>query len=160
MGHGVVDKDILGVGALGWRISHEVGHAVREGGGACETAGVGVVLHVVLGAMGEDDGGFDLANDARHLAQVLDGVEDLEVIANGGMKGGSENGSRVLALLEADVTGLLRVHFDGSATTRGEIEVVGLKARGLEEKEGARSEVLDVVGVGEDGESSATEFQI
>jgi hypothetical protein len=56
------------------------------------------------------------------------------------MKGGSENGSRVLALLEADVTGLL--------------------ARGLEEKEGAGSEVLDVVGVGEDGESSATEFQI
>ena len=92
------------------------------------------------------------------LAQILDGVKDLEVIANGWMKGRSENSGRVLTLLEADATSLLRVHFDGSATSGGEIEVVGVKASFLEEEEGAGSEVLDVVGVGEDGESSATAF--
>ena len=65
------------------RYGFEIAHSAREGGGDGEPAGVGVVLHVILRGMGEEDIGLHVADDGGQGAQQFEVVKDLQIVSNG-----------------------------------------------------------------------------
>jgi len=72
------------------------------------------------------------------------------------MKMGSKDVGGSLRFRESNLARLVRVHFDRAAIAGGEVEVVRFKPGFLQEEEGAGPEVLDVIGVGKNGEGSTS----
>lgn len=87
MGHGVVEGNFL-EGRWSGGIGTEVGHAVGEGGGNGEAAGVGVVFHVVLRGMGQYNVRGDLVYDGGQFSKMGKVVEDFQVIGERWVPGG------------------------------------------------------------------------
>ena len=50
-----------------------------------------MILHVVGRGVGEDDGGFGLADNRSDLFEQWDGVGQFEVVTDGGIEFGAEN---------------------------------------------------------------------
>ena len=156
VGDGVVDENVLRVDVSRGRISHEIGHPVCEPGRYGKPAGIGVIFHVVLWRVREDDGGFNLPDHASDLSQGWQVVEDFKIIANGWMKISPEDASGGLGFREPHPACFVRSHFHGSTTTGGEVEIVYVEASLLQQEQSACPEVLDVIGVGKDGEGGVS----
>jgi len=88
MGHGVIEGNFL-EGRWSGGIGTEVRHAVGEGCGNGEAAGVGVIFHVVLRGMGQDNVGSDLVYDGGQFSKMCEVVEDFQVIGERRVPGGS-----------------------------------------------------------------------
>ena len=88
--HRVINRDVARHGpARGSGV--KVRHATRERRRHDQPARVGVVFHVILRRMGEDDGRRDFANDGRELSQRAEVVKDFEIVAQAGVKDRIQN---------------------------------------------------------------------
>ena len=96
--------------------------------------------------------GGALADDGGDLAQQWDAVGQLEVVADGGIKSGSEELRGVLRFNQSGGGGGGPVHFDGPTVAGTEVHVVQVPAALLQQEHGSSGDEFDVVRMGEEGE--------
>ena len=153
VGHRVVDGDVVGDVFAIWR-GAEVRHAAAERGSNGEARSVGVIFHVILRRMGEDDGGGDLPDGGGDFAEERDVVDDFEVIANCFVVCGAEQAGGTHRFFATGHAGAAGRKFDGAAVPAREGHVVNFHAGLFEEEKGAGHVELDVVRMRGDGDGA------
>ena len=118
MGHSVVDRNIVRNG-IDWWIGCEIGHSAAESGCHCQLAGYLVVSHVVGRGVREDNLGLALPNDGGDFANIVGVVENLQIVADAFVVGGSQNPGRFFALTPADFLCGLSVVIEASQISAG-----------------------------------------
>src|SRR5688572_20037720 len=151
VGHGVVNGDVA-LNRLSRWTRAKVWHATRKRGCHGKTARIGVVFHVILWRMGEDDRGRHIANYGRKFSKRAQVVEDFEIVAKARVIRRGHNGGGALRLSSSDGAELCRTDREASARTAAQCHVMNVEARLLKKQEGAGHVELDVVGVCTDRE--------
>ena len=156
MRDGMINKNVIRVDLPGRRIGNKVGHPMGEPGGDRQTAGISMIFHVVHRGMSQDNGWLYLPHDPGHQTEGGQIVEDLKVIADRMMKMSTEYAGGLLRLGQPGPPCFLCVHFDRTAISSREIEVVDLESCLLQEEQCSRTEILNIIGMGKDGQGSAS----
>ena len=156
MRHGVVNKNIFGVSLarrwIGFKIGHPFGEGCRHG----QSTSIGVILHIILWRMGEDNRRLNLPHHTGDFAEFGKVVKDFQIIANRRVKSRSQNSGGILSFAQTNPSCLFRIHLGRPTTSGRKIKVMNLEARFAEEKQSAGPKVFDVIGVGKNSESGLT----
>ena len=124
--HGRLDYGARGDGAI-------IRHAAREGGRDGEAGGIHVVLHIILGRMGENDRRFDRAYDRTEPPERAVVVKDLQIPAHRRMPGRAENFCGGTRFSAPDARNFRGVHGHAAEIAGGQIQDVKFPARFAQE---------------------------
>ncbi len=150
--HRVIHRDVVIEGPAR-RCRAEVRHPVREGRRHRQSAGVHVVLHVILRRMGEHDRGLHRAHHRRHAPQRRHRVENLQIIGDWRVPLRAENPRCRLRFPPPHRARARWAHLHAPAVARGKVETMNLPPALLELEQRAGHAELDVVRMSGDGES-------
>ena len=103
--HRVIKRHVAGYGGAPGN-SPVIGHAADERGGDGKATGIDVILHVVLGRMGQHDVRADVPHRGGESAQEAVFIEDFDVVREAWMPMGAQAPGGFLGLAPANGAGL------------------------------------------------------
>ncbi len=112
-----------------------------------------MVLHVVVGRLGEDDLGGEITDEGGDATQGLLLVEDLNIVDEALVVGGADDAGGRVALGGAEAGYFVVVIDGGAAVTVADGEDMQFVAGIAEGGEGAGHHEFDIIRVGPDGKS-------
>jgi len=153
MGKSMIQGDGFFKG-LGRRIGHRIPHPSHESARDDQTGGVLVVLHVILGKMGQDDVGLDLTDHGGHSRQGRRVVKNAQVRKKRRMRLASSQLGRGLRLPPAHFRSAFAVQRIRSAAAIRQVPQMQGTASLAQQQKRARHHKLNVIRVGGSSENN------